>query len=92
MRARGLGSVGLGRTNNTAPKLALMGEVVGHGIVERVVVLPDNHGIRSPSEAKMEFRPLGVAIQFTEQLVSFRGGKLDGFTWYVSAGLPRTFV
>ena len=54
-----------------------MWEVIGHWIVERVVVLPDDDSIRSPDKAEMEFRPLGVTIQFTEQLVAFRRWKLD---------------
>jgi hypothetical protein len=54
-----------------------MWEVVGDWIVERVVVLPGDDSIWSPDKAEMEFRPLGVTIQFTEQLVAFRRCKLD---------------
>ena len=68
---------GLGRFDHATPKLALMWEVVGHRIVECVAVLPDDDGIWSPYKAKMEFRPLGVTIQFTEQFVAFRGWELD---------------
>jgi len=52
MGASSPGSVSLGRFDHATPELALMWEVVGHRIVERVVVLPDNDGIRSPGKAK----------------------------------------
>jgi hypothetical protein len=72
--------VSLGRFDHATPELALMWEVVGHWIVERVVVLPDNDCIRSPDQAEMEFRPPGVTIQLTEQFVAFRRRKLDNAT------------
>ena len=94
-QARGPGSVSLGRVDHAPPELALMREVVGHRIVERVVVLPDDHGIRQPGKAEMEFRPLDMAIQFTKQLIAFRCWELDNaatINRYVDEQVPPAIL